>query len=159
MTFVDNFYARILLIYTVACRLIKVHARDCNKSVLACPIFGCTRRICAGARCHIVRYPFALNWSVWFLLYRQKMSPRVSDWKSQGETRTTSPIRIHTRRFSLPLTLHNRSLPSWHLTRIRSKPSIFIAVPNTSLALGNTMFARLSSLITFLFPNSSPPNG
>jgi hypothetical protein len=95
----------------------------------------------------------SLNCSVWFFLYRQKMSPRVSDWKSQGETNTMSPSRIHTRLFSLPRTLHNRSLPSWHLTIIRSKPSIFTATPSTSFLLGNNMFSKFSSLMTFLLPN------
>lgn len=81
------------------------------------------------------------------------MSPRVSGWKSQGETNTMSPSRIHTRLFSLPRILHNRSLPSWHLTNIRSKPSILTAIPSTSFLLGNNMFSKFSSLMTFLLPN------
>src|SRR5665647_762571 len=80
------------------------------------------------------------------------MSPLVSDWKSHGDTKTMSPSRIQTRLFSLPRTLHKRSLPSWHLTVILSAPSILTATPNTSFAEGRTMLSRLPSFVIFLLP-------
>ncbi len=82
------------------------------------------------------------------------MSPRLSLWKSQGETKTMSPSLIHTRLFNLPRTLHSRSLPSWHFTKILSNPSILIAVPKTSFSVGSNMCSRFSSFLTFLLPNS-----
>jgi hypothetical protein len=81
------------------------------------------------------------------------MSPRVSDWKSHGETKTMSPSLIHTRLFNLPRILQRRSLPSWHLTKILSAPSIFTAMPSISFALGRIMFSRFPSFVTFLLPN------
>ncbi len=80
------------------------------------------------------------------------MSPLVSAWKSQGETNTMSPSRIQTRLFSLPRTRHNRSLPSWHLTVIRSAPSIFMATPSMSFGEGKIMLSRLPSFVIFLLP-------
>jgi len=103
----------------------------------------------------IVRYPLLLSQSVWFLLYLAQMSPRTSDWKSQGETKTMSPTRTQTLLFNLPRTLHNRSLPSSHFTIILSKPSIRTAMPSTSLAAGNWIFPKLLSLTTFRLPISS----
>ena len=82
------------------------------------------------------------------------MSPRTSDWKSQGETRTMSPTRTQTLLFSFPLILQRRSCPSWHFTMTRSKPRSLMAMPRTSLATGNCIFPKSSSLITFLLPNS-----
>lgn len=81
------------------------------------------------------------------------MSPRVSAWKSQGETRTMSPTRTQTLLFSFPLILQRRSRPSWHFTITRSKPSSLTAMPRTSLATGKGIFPKSSSLITFLLPN------
>ena len=80
------------------------------------------------------------------------MSPLVSDWKSHGETRTISPSLIQTRLFSLPRTLHMRSLPSWHLTVILSAPSILTATPSTSFEEGSTMLSRLPSFVIFRLP-------
>ena len=51
----------------------------------------------------------------------------------------------------------HRSLPSWHLARILSKPNILTAVPSTSLPAGSFIVLSSSSLMTFLFPNISPP--
>jgi len=102
-----------------------------------------------------VRYPLLLNHAVSFLLYRQQTSPRMSDWKSQGETRTTSPTRTQTLLFNFPRIRQRRSWPSWHFTMILSKPSIRTAIPNTSLATGNWMFPISSSLTIFLLPNFS----
>ena len=84
------------------------------------------------------------------------MSPRVSDWKSHGDTKTMSPSLIQTRLFSLPRTLHIRSLPSWHLTVILSAPSILTATPNTSFEEGKTMLSRLPSFVIFRLPIFSP---
>jgi len=86
------------------------------------------------------------------------MSPRTSDWKSQGETRTMSPTRTQTLLFSFPLILQRRSWPSWHFTMTRSKPSSLTAMPRTSLATGNCILPKSSSLITFLLPNSLQPS-
>jgi len=105
---------------------------------------------------YMVRYLWFLNQSDWFFLYRQKMSPLLSFWKSQGETKTMSPSRIQTRRFSLPLIRQRRSLPSWHLTIIRSAPNIFIAIPRTSFDEGRTILSRLPSFVIFLLPILSP---
>src|SRR5665648_236852 len=80
------------------------------------------------------------------------MSPRVSAWKSHGDTKTMSPSRIQTRLFSLPRTRHNRSLPSWHLTMILSAPSILTAMPNTSKEEGKTIPSMLLSFVIFLLP-------
>ena len=102
------------------------------------------------------RYPFFLSHSACPLLYRQIMSPLLSDWKSQGETRTTSPSLIHTLLFILPRILQRRSFPSWHFTKIRSNPNSFVAMPSTSLATGRTMDLSSSSLLTFFFPKRAP---
>ena len=99
-----------------------------------------------------VRYLRSRSQVTWFCLYRQKMSPRVSDWKSHGETKTTSPSLIHTRRFSLPRILHNRSLPSWHLTMIRSAPSIFTATPKMSPVDGRIIWSCFPSFVIFRLP-------
>jgi len=101
----------------------------------------------------IVRYPLLLNHAVSFFLYRQITSPRVSDWKSHGETRTMSPTRIQTLLFNFPRIRQRRSCPSWHFTMILSKPSNLTAIPSTSLAAGKWMFPIPSSLMTFLLPN------
>jgi len=100
----------------------------------------------------IVRYPLLLNHAVWFFLYLPHISPRTSDWKSQGETRTMSPKRIQTLLFIFPRIRQRRSWPSWHLTIIRSKPSNLMAIPNTSLAAGTGILPMSSSLTIFLLP-------
>jgi len=63
-----------------------------------------------------------------------------------------SPKLIQTFRFIFPLIRQTRSCPSWHFTKIRSKPSSLTAVPNKSLAAGNCMLLMSSSLITFRLP-------
>ncbi len=80
------------------------------------------------------------------------MSPRFSNWKSQGETRTTSPFLIHALLFIFPRILQLRMWPSWHFTKILSKPNILSAVPRTSLPSGKIISLSSSSLITFLLP-------
>ena len=79
-------------------------------------------------------------------------SPRLSDWKSQGETKTTSPSRIQTRRFILPRIRQSLSRPSWQRTRTRSNPKSLTAMPRTSLATGSTKSLIFSSLIIFFLP-------
>jgi hypothetical protein len=102
-----------------------------------------------------VRYPLLLNHAVSFFLYRQQTSPRLSDWKSHGETRTMSPKRTQTLLFNFPRIRQRRSRPSWHFTMTRSKPSNLTAIPSTSLATGKWMFPIPSSLTIFLLPNFS----
>jgi len=76
------------------------------------------------------------------------MSPRLSDWKSHGETRTMSlsalskPFFLTCRTRVTLLTVH----------KIRSKRSIVTAMPRTSLATGNTIFSISSSLMIFFLP-------
>lgn len=99
-----------------------------------------------------MRYPLLLSHAVSFLLYRQQTSPRVSDWKSQGETRTMSPCLIQTLLFIFPRILQRRSWPSWHFTNSLSKPSSLAATPNTSVPTGNCIRPKSVSLTTFLLP-------
>ena len=119
----------------------------------------CTRYVHGVPHFSMVRYPLLFSHSVSFLLYLAQISPRTSDWKSQGETKTMSPTRTQTLLFNLPRTLHNRSLPSSHFTMILSKPSIRTAMPSTSLATGNWIFPKLRSVTIFFYPfplTSSP---
>ena len=67
-----------------------------------------------------------------------------------------SPSLIQTRRFILPRIRQSRSLPSWHLTRIRSKPSSFTTTPKTSPCAGYTSSLISPSLNTFFLPKRSP---
>jgi hypothetical protein len=96
--------------------------------------------------------PFLRRVSACACVYRHTTSPRLSLWKSQGETTTMSPSRIQTRRFILPRIRHNRSLPSWHFTMMRSKPSSFTTTPKTSPCEGYTISLSWPSLRTFFLP-------
>ena len=99
--------------------------------------------------------PFLRRVSACACVYRHTTSPRLSLWKSQGETTTMSPSRIQTRRFILPRIRHNRSLPSWHFTMMRSKPSSFTTTPKTSPCEGYTISLSSPSLSTFFLPKHS----
>ena len=100
----------------------------------------------------MVNKPFLRRISACACVYRHTTSPRVSLWKSQGETTTMSLFRIQTRRFILPRIRHKRSLPSWHFTMMRSKPSSFTTTPKTSPCEGYTISLSCPSLRTFFLP-------
>ena len=100
--------------------------------------------------------PFLRRVSACACVYRQTTSPRLSLWKSHGETITMSLSLIQTRLFILPRMRHNRSAPSWHLTRMRSKPRSFTTTPKTSPCAGYFSSPITPSLSTFFFPKLSP---
>ena len=100
--------------------------------------------------------PFLRRVSACACVYRQITSPRLSLWKSHGETITMSPSLIQTRLFIFPRIRHSRSLPSWHLTRMRSKPRSFTTAPKTSPCAGYFISPIAPSLSTFFFPKHRP---